>query len=462
MAETIAERLATWSSGVSLERLPGEVVASAKRCIVDASGVGIAGANYPVARAVRKLVREAGATGAASLWGTDEQALAPEAAAHCNAVAAHALDFDDTCYDGIVHGSAAVWPAVLACGEATGASGARLLEAFVAGVECEYALGRAFGDELYFKGWWTSGLLGSIGAAAGAAKVLGLDAVRTRSAIALAACHGGGVRAVIGSDAKPFMIGRAAAAGVQAARYAAAGLEAPADAFESHRGFIPVLADGRFDQSRLALGERYSLVEPGVAFKLFPACSATQAATEAVLDLARDHHIDAADVERVDCRVTKLVFISLTYDRPASVTEAQFSLTYAIACALRYRAFGVEHLSSPTFGEPRMLATMAKVRMTQSETLEATEEGRRRNPEGAHVTIHLKDGRSFERYNGAATGMPQKPMPDAALDAKFLACAGASLGSATAERLLRTLRALESSPGPVSLGRASSGTSRRT
>jgi 2-methylcitrate dehydratase PrpD len=462
MAATIAERLAAWASAVSLASLPAGVVAAAKRSIVDVSGVGIAGANYEVARIARKLMREASASGAAALWGTDEPAVAPEAAAHCNALAAHVLDYDDTCYDGIVHASAAVWPAVLACGEATGASGARLLEAFIAGVECEYALGRAFGDELYFKGWWTSGLLGAIGAAAGAAKVLGLDGARMRAAIALAACHTGGVRAVIGSDAKPFMLGRAASAGVQAARYAAAGLEAPADAFESHRGFIPVLADGRFDAGRLALGERYSLVEPGIAFKLFPACSAAQAATEAVLGLARTHRIDAADVERVDCAVTPLVFISLTYDRPTSVSEAQFSLTYAIGCALLDGAFGVEHLSAPTYGEPRMAALMSKVRMTQGDALEATDEGRRSNPEGARVTLHLKDGRTFERYNGAATGMPQKPMSDGALDAKFLACAGAALDPAAAERLLQSLRALDESPGPVSPGRASSDTSRRT
>ena len=176
MAATIAEQLASWASALSLSSLPAEVVAAAKRCIVDVSGVGIAGASYPAARAARKLIREASAPGAAALWGTDEPGLAPEAAAHCNAVAAHVLDYDDTCYDGIVHASAAVWPAVLACGEASGATGERLFEAFVAGVECEYALGRAFGDELYFKGWWTSGLLGSIGAAAGAAKALGLDA----------------------------------------------------------------------------------------------------------------------------------------------------------------------------------------------------------------------------------------------------------------------------------------------
>ena len=461
MARTIAERLAAWAVAASLPRIPAEVVAAAKRCIVDVSGVGIAGARYPTARKARSLVREASAPGAASLWGTAEPGLAPEAAALCNAVSAHVLDYDDTCYDGIVHASAAVWPAVLACGETSGANGATLLEAFIAGVECEYALGRAFGDTLYFKGWWTSGLLGSIGAAVGAAKALGLDEACTRAAISLAACQTGGVRAVIGTDAKPFMLGRAASAGVQAARYAAAGLDAPADAFESHRGFIPVLGDGRFDPGALALGERYSLVTPGIAFKLFPACSATQAATEAVLELAGTHCIDASDVERVECLVTPLVFISLTYDRPATVTEAQFSLPYAIGCALRYGAFGVEQLAAPSYHEPEMLAIMSRVRMTQSDELEATEDGRRDNPEGARVTMRLKDGRTLERYNSAATGMPQKPMSDAALDAKFLACAGTALRLSAAEQLLHSLRALDKSPGPVSLA-ASSDTSART
>lgn len=445
---TIAERLASWVSASTLRDLPSEAICEAKRCIVDVTGVALAGAGHDTSRKVRDLLRSMSAAGAATLWGTREAGLSPDAAALCNAAAAHVLDYDDTCYDGIVHGSAAVWPAVLACGETTGASGSTLLGAFIAGVECEYALGRALSDDVYFKGWWTSGVLGAIGAAAGASRALGLDQRATCTAISLAACQATGLRAMIGTDAKPYAIGRAAQTGVQAALYGASGLDAPRDAFESERGFVKVFADGRFDEARFAPGTRYSLVDPGIAFKLFPACSATQAATEAVLALAAEHRFTPDAVSCVECEVTPLVAISLMYDRPSSVTEAQFSLPYAIGCALRYGAFGVAQMSAPSYGESPMLELMQKVRMVRNDALEPTEEGRRRNPEGARVTITLHDGRALQSYNGAATGMPQKPMPDTTLDEKFMACATTVLGQAQAAEVLAQLRALERSEGP--------------
>src|SRR5581483_2808579 len=176
---TTAEQLASWVHGLALRRVPPDAIAAAKRCIVDATGVGLAGASHPTSRAILSLARAEFAQGHAHVWGAKDAALPPAAAALCNGTAAHVLDYDDTCYDGIVHGTAAVWPAVLACAESSGANGTRTLEAFIAGVETEYALGRALSDAIYFDGWWTSGLVGSIGAAAGAAKALGLDEAQT-------------------------------------------------------------------------------------------------------------------------------------------------------------------------------------------------------------------------------------------------------------------------------------------
>jgi len=459
---TIAERLATWVHESKLSNFPVEAVRQAKRCIVDVTGVALAGATHETSCKVRVLTQGTSAAGPAMLWGTREAALSADAAALCNAVAAHVLDYDDTCYDGIVHGSAAVWPAVVASGETIGATGSALLEAFIAGVECEYALGRALSDEMYFKGWWTSGVLGAIGAAAGASKVLGLDAIQTCNAISLASCQATGLRAMIGTDAKPYALGRAAQTGVQAARYAKAGLDAPRDAFESERGFLKVFADGHFDEAYFALGARYSLVEPGIAFKLFPACSATQAATEAVLALAVEHRLKADAIVSIECEVTPLVAISLTYDRPKSLTEAQFSLPYAIGCALRYGSFGVAQMNTPSYEEPEMIAVMQKVRMIHNDALEATEAGRRQNPEGARVAIRLEDGSVLESYNGAATGMPNKPMPDASLDAKFMACTTPVFEKDQAAKLLAELRGLERSNDAFTPGRASCDTSRHT
>ncbi|MFS2117849.1 MmgE/PrpD family protein, partial [Herbaspirillum frisingense] len=113
--------------------------------------------------------------GTCGLAGSDRRTQARHAAL-VNAVAAHALDFDDNCYAGFVHGSAVIVPAALAVAQQIDADGQALLTALVVGAECQYTLGLASDNRLYRRGWWSSGILGPIGACAAAAWLLRLDA----------------------------------------------------------------------------------------------------------------------------------------------------------------------------------------------------------------------------------------------------------------------------------------------
>ena len=441
----VARQLADWVSGIRLRDLPSEVVRAALDCIVDTTGVGLAGTSHPTARAVLRSLPRDYAAGCARVWG-EEAACAASGAALANGTAAHALDFDDTSYAGIVHGSAAVWPAVLACAETLDVPGECALEAFIAGVEIEYALGRALPERVYFDGWWTSGVLGAIGAAAGAAKALGLDREKTRHAVSFAACQATGMRAMIGTAAKPLALGRAAQTGVQAAWFAHDGHDAPADAFEHENGFVQLIAAGTFDAAALRVGTRFALIDPGVAFKLFPACSATQAAAETVADLMIENQLAPEDVVAVHCEVTPLVAVSLRYDDPRTVTEAQFSMPYAVGCILTFGDFAAHHLDDSLLRDPRLRSAMRKVTMTRNDALLATESDRRDHPEGAIVHVMLRDGRRLTRNNGAATGMPIKPMPAARLHEKFMSCTAALLTEAAADALLRRLHGLAQLP----------------
>jgi 2-methylcitrate dehydratase PrpD len=227
------------------------VVDEARRCIIDTIGVALAGTAHPNALMSRLLARVTYGAGPCHILGEESTWSAP-AAAFCNGVAAHVLDFDDVSYEGMVHASAVVWPAVMAAGELVDATGEEVLVAFVCALEAEYALGRAFTHDLFWRGWWTTGLLGSIGAAIGAAKVMGLDATQTREAISIAACQTTGPYVLVGSAVKPYACGRAAEAGVQAALAARCGLEGPALSFEHANGFITMYADNQFVPDELA------------------------------------------------------------------------------------------------------------------------------------------------------------------------------------------------------------------
>ena len=139
---TIAAQLAAWATAVQAEDISREVLETARRATVDTLAVALAGSRAPVvAKLLTACEADLGAEGATAI-GCDRRAR-PETATLVNGTAAHALDFDDTCFAGIVHGSAAILPALLAAAEAEGADGRAVLTAFVIGSEVVYSLGAA-------------------------------------------------------------------------------------------------------------------------------------------------------------------------------------------------------------------------------------------------------------------------------------------------------------------------------
>ena len=210
---SLTERLAGYWSGARYEDLPQPVVAMAKSVLLDTLAVGVRGAESEAAVATRKGISSAleCSSGSASLWGT-QLSLPPSAAALVNGTASHAYEFDD--FGGCGHSGAVVVPAVCAMAERVHADGRSVLMALAAGydVAARVTLGaggyRAHND----LGWHSTGTCGTFGAAAGAARVMGLDADRFTSALGITGSFAGGVWAFLvdGAMTKRFHPGRAA------------------------------------------------------------------------------------------------------------------------------------------------------------------------------------------------------------------------------------------------------------
>jgi 2-methylcitrate dehydratase PrpD len=438
----VAERIGAWSAALALDAVPVQVVDAARRSIVDTVGVTLAAATQPLVRSVVEHARHEYAPGASSVLGFGQR-LSPVGAALANGTAGHALDFDDTSYTGIMHGSTVVLPAALAATEADGGDGRRLMEAFVAGSEVAYAVALLCTTRHYHQGWWSTATLGVFGAAAAAARALRLSAAETVAALGLAGAHAGGLKAGFGTDAKPYVAGRAAAAGVEAALLARGGLTGPRGVFEGRTGYLSVLNDGHADAASLDLvGRRWRLVEPGIFFKQYPVCSGAHAAVELTERLLREHALTGDDVQRVICEVTPVVAISLVYDRPAHWQEAQFSLPFAVGAMLARGRLDLGLVADATLAAPDLREAMAKVEMRRVDAL-MTDDA----PEGARVTVITKRGAQHQGYLGRPAGMPGNPLPDARLYEKFARCAEhGGIDEGRARRLLRHLMALETAP----------------
>ena len=435
----LAERIAAWSSRVTLSDVPQKAVHEAKRCILDLVGVTVAARRHPLSRAVSEYAARSYAPGPATVL-TGGPSLSAAGAALANGTAGHVLDFDDTSYTGIMHGSVGVLPAALAAAQLSRAGSRTLLEAFIAGVEVTYAIALACTTRHYFKGWWSTATLGVFGAAAAAARALELTAEQTVSALALAGAQSSGPKAVFGTDAKPYLAGRIAAIGVEAACLSAHGVSAPPAIFEDQRGFASLMNEGTLDPAPLEeLGHVWRLLQPGIFFKRYPVCSAAHAAAELLETLLTTHRLSAGRVRKVICEVPPTVAISLIYHRPQTVQQAQFSLPFAVGAILARGKLDLENMTGDELTAPPVQEAMARVEIRRVDSLhdDAT-------PECARLALHLDDGSEIHGYLAEPTGMPGNPMTDAALHRKYFACLEfAGMTKTQAAALLQGLLELE-------------------
>jgi len=439
---SVIDQLADFVCALDLDRVPPAVVDEARRCVLDTVGVIVAGQKSALGRAAIEHSKQAYRDGHSHLLGTAIK-LHPMGAARVNAASGHAYDFDDTSYTGIMHGSVVVLPAALAMAEHQGAGGKLLLEAFIAGVEVEYAIAEWCTTHIYYKGWWTSSVYGPLGAAAAAAKILGLDSHATAHAMAIAVSQSSGMKASFGSDAKPLGVGVAASIGTESALLAAAGLTGPNKVFEGKNGFLALFNDDQHSTHiGLQLCDKWRLHDPGILFKSYPVCSAAQAGAELAAKLMDRHQLNSSEIVNVACEVPPLVNISLVYHDPESIRQAQFSMQYAIGCILAYGDIKLEHLTEEVLAQPELRQQMQKVTMHVPEYLEIDDTVHQRCPEGAGVTVTTRSQEQFSDFLDRPTGMPGNPVSTPMLVGKFRDCLvhggnSEELASSIADELLK-------------------------
>ncbi len=404
----------------------------------------------PVTRIAAELVAEDGGAPVASHLGTSLM-TAPEAAALLNGIAGHALDYDDVSASLTGHPSVVVLPAALAAAELAGASGAALLEAYVAGVEVMARVGLAIGPAHYRAGWHATSTVGVLGAAAAAGRVLRLDASRLAHALAIAVSTASGSRQNFGTMTKPFHAGHAARCGVAAARLAARGMTGDLTALEAPLGFFALLScgEGRPEAVAPALGRPYDLAGPGLSVKKYPCCFATHRALDAVLALRAEHRLDAGDVEAVTVTVPVGAVSPLIHDRPATGLEGKFSMQYAVAAALLDGRVGLDAFDDEAVRRPEARALVERVAVRE----DAGVAGGANPIEGGHVAVEIsvRGGSTLAARVARPRGSPEDPLRPDELAAKFRDCASAALVPAQVERALNRLAALEREPSVRSL-----------
>jgi 2-methylcitrate dehydratase PrpD len=343
-------------------------------------------------------------------------------------------------------------PAILALAEPRRLSGARIIDAYLVGLQILTKIGQGLNPFHRSRGWHATATIGALGAAVAAGRILGLDSDGMRHALGLAASMAGGSMAQFGTMAKSWHAGLAASHGVQAAALAAAGLDAAREVLEGPHGLAqltigPDLAalQGRSDLAGehgqtlrfdpVDVGTPPALETYGLKVKRFPNCGSVHRALDGLLELRDAHALSPENVARIDVAAPKAHLANLPFTRPMSVQQARFSLEYCLAVGLLSGTNTLADFTAEAIARPVLPPIMARIFRTALEGLESA------NP--TRVTVTLTNGSSVSTTVFMPAGSKTKPLTREQLRAKFFDCTVPVLGPHGAEALYEDLWRLE-------------------
>lgn len=438
-ANDFQSQLVAFIAQTRFDQLPAELVARTKRHIIDTLGAGLVGATSEVAKDLAALLLAEGAAPVAALWGRSEK-TSPRNAALLNGIAAHALELDDT--GGCDHSGAVVIPALLAvlplCDKAV--SGEEFITAVVLGYDVARRVLEACGGYSAHNGagWHSTSTCGVFGAAAAAARLLGLSDRQISAALGIAGSFSGGLWAFIhdGSQSKKLHAGRAAEGGVLAVLSARAGISGPAGLFaDCWGGFLNTLAPASAQPDALVahLGQVWKLMRCSI--KPYASCRGTHAAIDATGILMQHLGVAADEIESIEVTLSPFLQDMCGDEQISTLAAAQMSIRYAVAARWIYGHAGLDAYGEAQRRDPALLQAIAKVRLRVDANFSADGE-----PE---VTLTTKKGESLSHRVDIALGAPANPVSDLQLRDKFMSLATRAISTAKAEQLWTTALALE-------------------
>src|SRR6266550_2804901 len=434
---------------ITFQEIPAEAVRIGTRCLLDGLGLFVAGSEE---HTVQLLVDDAAQTGGrpdALLWGRGNTKVPAPRAARVLGTAGHAHDWDDSqvsvdpahVYGLLMHPTIPPLSSALVMAQKlSGIAGQTFMLAFLTGFEVECKISEWMLPQHYVRGMHSSGTVGTFGAYAAAAKLLGLNRDKLRSGFGIAASFAAGIRCNFGTMTKPLHVGRAAENGVTAALLAARGFTADPDALDGAWGFYAVQGGGvSAEKTSQGFGKVWTIVEPGVSIKPYPCGVLTHPTIDLMLKLVTEHDGKPDDIEAVKVYAGTNILNPIRYPIAANHLQAKFSLPAALAMIALARKAGKREFSDEFVASASMQAMQKRITTELDPEIEKMGFDKMRS----RIVIRLKDGRGVEgwadeRYRGG----PENPLSDADLEAKVRSCCDGILHEKVQSKLIDAGRSI--------------------
>jgi len=361
---TISESLAEFAADAAAGHAP-EPVLRMQLYAFDTLAVTLAGTVSPSSAPVLRTILAAAGRPEATVMGAGRVTSAWDAAL-ANGAFAHALELDDDHRIAVLHPGAVVVPAALAAAEEAGATGLTFLRALLVGYEVACRLGEVYRGSLFDHALHPTALCGTLGAAAAAAVAMGLDREAFVRTLGIAGTQASGLTEwrADGSWIKRLHPGRAAHAGVLAARLAGEGFTGPATIFEGDGGFFRAFTHGEtIDPEAMTRGLGRDFRALGTAVKPYPCCRFEHGAIDLALDAVASGVVPA-DIEQVAIRIYRTNVLSY-HHVPKNAVDAQFNVPYAVALALVRGAVRLTDFTNDAIKAPDVLALARRIEVRE-------------------------------------------------------------------------------------------------
>jgi 2-methylcitrate dehydratase PrpD len=431
--------LADYVAGTRFDALPPSAVAAAKRVTLDLLGVVLPATNYGPGKLMNAYVRDIGGTPQATVVGTDIVTSTANAAL-ANGTMAADMEQDDVHPESNLHASSVMVPALLAVAEANNASGKDFINALVAAydVGCRLSIAMDNGRQ-YASGFHPTAVSGTFGAAAGAARLLGLDSTAINSALGLTGCQAAGMltwEMETEHYTKSFQSGVPARNAVVAAELAARGYIGAADTLDGHYNVFDAFSNHRnFERLVVGLGDRYEIEHTG--YKFYSVCRFIHSTLDQLLELSEEQGFAAIDIEHLDVWLPQTQ--APIVDNNTLTTH---NLQYSVAVALTDRVVERAQTTGERRADPALTEIAARITLRGDDDLEEL------YPVHwpSRIALTLKDGRTFASERHDPRGTTFQPVSDSDIERKFVGMASQVVDEQRVQQLIKTVAQLDELP----------------
>jgi len=431
--QDLSRELASFAANLKASDIPADVMSRAEDLLVDWFGSAIAGKGSRPVELITQFAQNMGGfsnthVGPAEVL-VSRKTSSPFLAAMTNAAASHVAEQDDVHNGSVFHPATVVFPPVLACAQAIGASGEDVLVAAVAGYEVGIRVGEFLGRS-HYKVFHTTGTAGTLAAAAAVGRLLKLSPEQMLHSFGSAGTQSAGLWEFLrdAADSKQLHTAHAASTGLMSAYIAQAGFTGAEHILEGKQGLAAGMSSDS-DPSKLVdrLGSRWALAE--TSFKYYASCRHTHPAADALLQVMLVNKLSPGDIAKVETLVHQgAIDVLGPVTDPATVHQSKFSMGTVLALVAHYQFAGLQEFDQH-FHDDEICAFRERVSMT----LDPEVDGAYPQRWIGKVKVHLKNGQVLDGRVDEPKGDPGNTLSRAEITDKAMRLAAFSGGASPAE-----------------------------